>query len=146
MRPHILWIKVGFIGAGIHALVVEEGLLGDLIAKKTMLTPNDSEISSLDFPGYANGTLGRRHACFLMLSVPLGKINHHILTSGKIKFVADTDSENPNSQARPSTTHWLLPAPSLLWKTINKQMLLEKGSENLHSISYHLPCSGCLLP
>lgn len=49
MRPHILWIKVGFIGAGIHALVVEEGLLGDLIAKKTMLTPNDSEISSLDF-------------------------------------------------------------------------------------------------
>lgn len=113
MRPHILWIKVGFIGAGIHALVVGGGLLGDLIAEKTMLTPNDSEISSLDFPGHANGTLGRRRACFLMFSVPLGKIIHHILSSGEIKFVADIDSENPNSKARPSTAHLLLSSSSL---------------------------------
>lgn len=88
--------------------------MGDLIVEKTMLTPNDSEISSLDFPGHANGTFDRRRACFLMLSVPLGKTNHYILSRDKIKFVSDTDSENPNSKARPSTAHLLLSSPTLI--------------------------------
>lgn len=103
--------------------------MGDLTAEKTMLIPNDSEISSLVFPGHAHGTLDKRRAYVLMLSVPLGKTNHHILSRDKTKFVSDTDSENPNSKARPGTAHLLLPSPHSLWKTINKQMQLEGGSE-----------------